>query len=74
MDTITTQKAGRRTYVYINNRVVAAMERSPFTGEWCYGVSQHPEFPEITHWFRPPFAPTRLKTAKAAAKFIAANL
>jgi hypothetical protein len=71
---ITTATYRGRTYVYVNNRVVALMERSPFTGEWCYGLSAHPTEPAISHWFRPPFTPTRRKTAKAAAKVVAAAL
>jgi len=71
---ITTHKYGFATYVYIDGRVVARMERSPFTGEYCYGLSQHPCYPTLTHWFRPPFTPTGRKTAKAAAKVVVAAL
>lgn len=74
MSTVETQKYRHCVYVYINNQVVARMERSPFTGEWCYGLSVHPAYPNIRHWFRPPFQTTGRKTAKAAAKVVASAI
>lgn len=74
---ITTRQRGNRTYVSLDGRMVAIMERSPWTGEFCYGLRI--ELPERTgksigpdFYFRPPFTPTQFRTAKAAAKVAAA--
>lgn len=58
-----------RVYVHIDGSSVAIMERSPFTGEYCYGLRTNPG--EVPTQFRPPFTPTRRKTARAAAKVVA---
>lgn len=65
---ITIKKIGRYIYVSVDGDTVAIMERSPWTGEYCYGLRHDfkGEYGETV--FRPPFKPTRFRTAKAAAK------
>jgi hypothetical protein len=71
MPTITTKKIGRYTYVSVGESVVAIMERSPFTGEYCYGLRDDHKGCMA---FRPPFKPTRYRTAHAAAKVVASQV
>lgn len=52
-------------WVYVDGKAVASMERSPFTGEFTYGLKDG----EV---FRPRFQTTGKKTAAAAAKVAAA--
>jgi hypothetical protein len=65
---IRTYTARGRVYVTLNNRRAAIMERSPFTGEWCYGAW----LPDWQH-YAPPFKSTRRRTIKAAAKVAVAG-
>jgi hypothetical protein len=71
---VTTEKVHRYTYVFVDGRAVAIMERSEFTGDFCYGLrtAYLGKFGEPT--FRPPFSSTYRRTAKAAAKVVVAAL
>jgi hypothetical protein len=65
---VTARKVGHYTYVIVDNRFVAIMKRSEFTGEFCYGLRNEPSdrYPYPT--FRPPFQQTYRKSPRAAAK------
>lgn len=66
---ITTMQVRNRYYVAVNGDFVGIMERSPFSGEFCYGLLHETR---TTISYQPPFTPTRCKTVKAAAKVVAA--
>ena len=71
---IRVQKIGRYTYVVQDGKAVAIMERSPFTGDWCYGERFTMSEADCGMHFRPPFQPTYRKTALAAAKVAVATM
>jgi hypothetical protein len=57
----------RNAYVRRDGRVIALMERSPWSGEWCYGARVD-EHDGTFSRFLPPFTPTGYRTPLAAAK------
>jgi hypothetical protein len=66
--TVTTYRYKNACVYDAQHTMVAIMERSPWTGDWCFGLrTEHVgEYGEPT--FRPPFQPTGRRTARAAAR------